>query len=155
MKLHTTLALFAAALATACAQPTPEQQVVNDAATALGGRDKILAVKTLVLEGEGTNGNLGQDMTMDATGQAFQLSGYKRSIDVVGAKARTEQTRTGRLRPEPRHAPRPLGTRCLHLWGRLGRCRARTLDPAFLVGRSGPVESTRAHTPESRFDPIG
>jgi len=94
MKFHTTLALVAAALATACAQPTPEQQIVNDAATALGGRDRILAVKTLVLEGEGTNGNLGQDMTMDATGQTFQVSGYKRSIDVAGSRARTEQTRT-------------------------------------------------------------
>jgi glyoxylase-like metal-dependent hydrolase (beta-lactamase superfamily II) len=94
MRLHTTLALVAAACAAACAQPTPEQQIINDAASALGGRDKILAVKTLVLEGEGTNGNLGQDMTMDATGQQFQLSGYKRSVDVAGNKARTEQTRT-------------------------------------------------------------
>jgi len=33
-------------------------------------------------------------MTMDATGQAFQLSGYKRSIDVAGNRARTAQTRT-------------------------------------------------------------
>src|SRR4030095_14101981 len=53
----------------------------------------ILAVKTLVLEGEGTNGNLGQDMTMDATGQTFQVSGYKRSTAVAGSRARTEQTR--------------------------------------------------------------
>ena len=88
------LALAAAAIATACTQATPEQHIVNDAAAALGGRDRILAVKTIVLEGQGTNGNLGQDMTMDATGQAFQLSGYKRSIDVAGARARTEQTRT-------------------------------------------------------------
>jgi len=94
MRLHTTLALVAAACAAACAQPTPEQQIVNDAAKALGGRDTILALKTLVIEGEGTNGNLGQDMTMDATGQQFQLSGYKRSIDISGNKSRTEQTRT-------------------------------------------------------------
>ena len=33
---------------------TPEQQVVNDAAAALGGRDKILAVKTMLLEGAGS-----------------------------------------------------------------------------------------------------
>lgn len=88
------LTILAAAFAAACAQPTPEQQIVNDAAGALGGRDRILAVKTIVIEGEGTNGNLGQDMTMDASGQAFQLSGYKRSIDVAGARSRTEQTRT-------------------------------------------------------------
>jgi glyoxylase-like metal-dependent hydrolase (beta-lactamase superfamily II) len=88
------LALLAAAAVSACAPPSPEQQIVNDAAAALGGRERVLAVKTLVIEGEGSNGNLGQDMTPDATGQAFVLSNYKRSIDVVGGRARTEQTRT-------------------------------------------------------------
>lgn len=87
------LALMAAASVGACARPTPEQQIVNDAAAALGGRDRLLAVKTLVVEGEGSNGNLGQDMTPDAAGQAFVLSSYKRSIDVAGGRARTEQTR--------------------------------------------------------------
>lgn len=85
---------LAAALAAACAQPTPEQQVINDAAAALGGRDRILAVKTITLEGDGTNGNLGQDMTMEAAGQAFQVTGYKRTIDLAGGRMRTEQTRT-------------------------------------------------------------
>ena len=83
-----------AALAAACAQQSPEQQIVNDAASALGGRDRLLAVKTLVIEGEGTNGNLGQDMTMDAAGQAFTLTGYKRTIDVAAGRSRIEQTRT-------------------------------------------------------------
>jgi glyoxylase-like metal-dependent hydrolase (beta-lactamase superfamily II) len=86
--------MIAAVLAASCARATPEQQIVNDAARALGGRDRILAVKTIVLEGDGTNGNLGQDMTMDATSQAFQLAGYKRSIDVAGGRMRIEQTRT-------------------------------------------------------------
>src|SRR5438874_10290593 len=78
----------------ACAQSTPEQQIVNDAAAALGGRDRILAVKTLVIEGDGKNGNLGQDMTPEATTEAFMLSGYKRAIDVAGRRVRIEQTRT-------------------------------------------------------------
>ena len=86
--------LIVAAFASACARPTPEQQIINDAAAALGGRDRILAVRTLVLEGEGTNGNLGQDMTMESTGQLFQVSGYKRSIDIAAGRAQTEQTRT-------------------------------------------------------------
>lgn len=88
------IGLFTAALAGACAQATPEQQLVNDAATALGGRDRVLAVKTLVIEGEGSNGNLGQDMTPEATSQAFILTGYRRGIDVGAGRARTEQTRT-------------------------------------------------------------
>ena len=84
----------AAALAASCTQVTPEKQIVNDAAAALGGRDRILAVKTLVVEGEGINGNLGQDMTMDATSQAFKLTDYKVSIDFAGWRSRLEQTRT-------------------------------------------------------------
>ena len=77
----------------ACSQP-PEKQIVAAAASALGGQSRIVAVKTLVIEGEGTNGNLGQDMTMDAASQQFVVSGYKRSMDVVNLRARTEQTRT-------------------------------------------------------------
>jgi glyoxylase-like metal-dependent hydrolase (beta-lactamase superfamily II) len=86
--------LLAAAAFNACATATPEQQIVNDAASALGGRERLLAVKTLVLEGGGTNGNLLQDMAPDASGQTFLVSGYRRSIDIAGGRARTEQTRT-------------------------------------------------------------
>jgi glyoxylase-like metal-dependent hydrolase (beta-lactamase superfamily II) len=85
--------LVCAALA-ACARKTPEQQIVADAADALGGQSRILAVKTLVIEGEGTNGNLGQDMTMEATSQRFDVSGYRRSVDLVSGRMRVEQTRT-------------------------------------------------------------
>ena len=89
-----TLFVMLAVIAGACTSAPPEQQLVNDAAAALGGRDRIIAVKTLTIEGDGSNGNLLQDMTPDASGQLFLLSGYKRSIDVTGARARTEQTRT-------------------------------------------------------------
>jgi len=91
---HGTLLLLVVATLGACAQRTTEQQIVDDAAAALGGRDRILAVKTLVIEGEGSNGNLGQDMTPETTGQTFVVSGYKRSIDVTAGRARVEQTRT-------------------------------------------------------------
>ena len=91
--IRPTFLVIVAAAVSACSQP-PEKQIVADAASALGGRNRILAVKTLVIEGEGTNGNLGQDMTMDAASQQFVLSGYKRSVDVVNLRARTEQTRT-------------------------------------------------------------
>ena len=92
MKKHLLIAFFV--FAVACARPTPEQQIINDAAEALGGRGKILAVRALVIEGEGANGNLGQDLTPERTTQQFLLSGYKRAIDVAGGRWRTEQTRT-------------------------------------------------------------
>ena len=47
MNRTTVFALLTAAAVSACAKGTPEQQIVNDAAAALGGRDRILAVKTL------------------------------------------------------------------------------------------------------------
>jgi glyoxylase-like metal-dependent hydrolase (beta-lactamase superfamily II) len=93
MKRMAWLVLIAAAALSGCTQATPEQQTINDAAAALGGRDRILAVKTLVIEGGGTNGNLGQDMTPDATGQTFTVTGYKRTMDAAGARVRIEQTR--------------------------------------------------------------
>ena len=82
------LALLAAAILSACAQSTPAQQTINDAAAALGGRDRILAVKTLIIEGEGSNGNLGQDVTPEATSQTFTVSDYKRAIDVAAGRSR-------------------------------------------------------------------
>ncbi|MGE3274649.1 MAG: MBL fold metallo-hydrolase [Vicinamibacterales bacterium] len=78
----------------ACARPTPEQAVVNAAAEALGGRERVEGLRTLVLQGGGTAWNLGQDMTMDATGQQFELEPYTASIDVAGGRMRVEETRT-------------------------------------------------------------
>jgi glyoxylase-like metal-dependent hydrolase (beta-lactamase superfamily II) len=86
--------LFVASTFAACAQPTPEQQIVNDAAAALGGAEKIQAVKTIVLEGAGKNGNMGQDVTPDASAQGFTVTEYTRAIDVPAGRARVEQTRT-------------------------------------------------------------
>jgi glyoxylase-like metal-dependent hydrolase (beta-lactamase superfamily II) len=94
MTRSTWLAFLSVVTMTACARPTPERLVVNDAAAALGGRDRILAVKTLVIEGEGTNGNLGQDMTPEATTQAFNVTGYRLAIDVANGRWRIDQTRT-------------------------------------------------------------
>src|SRR5258708_5905626 len=107
---RTALALLVALallMVSACSKPGQDQQIVNDAAAALGGSQLLLDMKTLVIEGEGTNGNLGQDMTPEATGQAFELFGYRRSIDVNAARVRIEQTRTPNFvyfqGPQPQH----------------------------------------------------
>ena len=81
------------AAVSACSQP-PRSRSSPTRRRPSADKSRILAVKTLVIEGEGTNGNLGQDMTMDAASQQFVVSGYKRSVDVVNLRARTEQTRT-------------------------------------------------------------
>lgn len=94
MKRTPHLALLAAAMLSGCTQATPEQQIINDAADALGGSGRIQAVRTLLIEGTGTNGNLGQDMRPEAADQAFAVSEYRRAIDVAAGRARLEQTRT-------------------------------------------------------------
>ena len=56
MKLTRWFAIVLIAFA-GCTSTTPEMAVINGAADALGGSDRILAVNTLVLEGTGENGN--------------------------------------------------------------------------------------------------
>jgi len=94
MKRECSVVFVTAITIAACAPRSPEQRIVADAASALGGRDRILAVKTITLEGEGTNGNLGQDMTMEASGELFTVTGYRRVIDIANIRSRIEQTRT-------------------------------------------------------------
>ena len=86
--------VFVALLLASCSKPTPERQVVDDAARAMGGESRIQAVRSLAMEGEGTNFNLGQDMVPDAATQTFAVTGFRRVLDVAGGRARTEQTRT-------------------------------------------------------------
>jgi glyoxylase-like metal-dependent hydrolase (beta-lactamase superfamily II) len=81
-------------LLAACSPGTPEQQFLSDAYEQLGGRGRIEAVKTLTIEGEGVNYNLGQDMKPEADTQQFVVSNYKRQIDIANGRQRVEQTRT-------------------------------------------------------------
>ena len=75
MTSRTLLATIALA-AVGCSPPPPEQQFLSDAMTALGGRSRIEAAKTLVIEGKGVNYNLGQDMKPEAfTWKTIELPG--------------------------------------------------------------------------------
>lgn len=88
------IALLVVSAVPACTRLTPGQQIVSDAASALGGRERILAVRTLVIEGGGTQATFGQDVTPEATGQSYTVTKYRRAIDFSAGRARTEQTRT-------------------------------------------------------------
>lgn len=86
--------VLAAGVVVACSVVPPERQIINDAAAALGGSERLQALGALVLEGEGTNGNLGQDMSPEATGQTFAVTNYRRVVDLDTGRVRVEQTRT-------------------------------------------------------------
>lgn len=86
--------MLVVAFAGGCSQTSPEMQVINDAAEALGGRAQIEAANTLVLEAtSGTNRNLGQNRTPDADLPTFNVTSFKRSIDFSNQRARQVQTR--------------------------------------------------------------
>ena len=94
MKQWLTTAVFVCA---GCASTPPERAIINDAAAALGGVDKIQAVNTLTIEGAGENLNLGQNQSPDATQPILAVSGFKRSYDFGGNRTRLEQTRTANV----------------------------------------------------------
>ena len=77
-----------------CTSNPREKTIINDAATALGGANKIQAVNTLTISGSGENLNLGQNSSPDAATPLLKVSGYKRSVDFAGNRSRLEQVRT-------------------------------------------------------------
>ncbi len=81
----------------ACAGTSPEQQVINDAAEALGGKARIQQVKTLIVEGEGEAPNLGQNLTPDSELPVWKVTGYSRAIDVANERMRVKQVRTAQF----------------------------------------------------------
>jgi glyoxylase-like metal-dependent hydrolase (beta-lactamase superfamily II) len=86
--------VLAVTAAAACTRRTPEQQLVYDAAEALGGPSRIEAAGVLTMDGTGTQYNLGQDLRPGLAGQTFAVSAFKREIEINGPGMRTTQTRT-------------------------------------------------------------
>jgi hypothetical protein len=86
-----------ALLAAACTQVPPEMQVVNDAAAALGGKDRIRSVKTLIIEGEGPAPNAGQNRMPDSELPVWKVTEFKRSIDLANGRTRVQQLRTAQF----------------------------------------------------------
>lgn len=73
-----------------------EQQIVADAAAALGGRERILVVKTLVVQGGGHDLNVGQSLRYDELwlqSDAWQIRDYKRMYDLANTRVRFEVVR--------------------------------------------------------------
>jgi Metallo-beta-lactamase superfamily len=82
-------------------------RTVRAAAEAMGGVDRVEAVKTLVIEGEGSAPNLGQNVTPDGDLPVWKVTEFKRSIDfshgsmagvsMNNARMREQQVRTAQF----------------------------------------------------------
>jgi hypothetical protein len=90
------LAVFVAA-ASGCSRTPPELQAVVDAADALGGRQRILEVKTLTVEGGGAAPNVGQNTMPDGELPVWKVTEFKRTIDLPNRRMRVQQLRTAQF----------------------------------------------------------
>jgi hypothetical protein len=89
--------LGAVALVCACNRASPEMQVINDAAAALGGAERIAAVKTLTMVGEGYDLAVGGSQTPVAPQNSFRVTEYSRTLDIEHDRARVKQIRTAQF----------------------------------------------------------
>jgi len=77
----------------ACSQTPPERKIIDDAATALGGADKIRALKTLLIDGSGTAPNAGQNRMPDDELPIWKVTEYTRAIELANRRTRVRQRR--------------------------------------------------------------
>jgi hypothetical protein len=91
------LSSLAALVVSSCTRTPPELQAVVDAANALGGREKILALKTMTIEGEGASPNVGQNTMPDGELPIWKVTEFKRTIDLANSRMRTQQLRTAQF----------------------------------------------------------
>jgi glyoxylase-like metal-dependent hydrolase (beta-lactamase superfamily II) len=87
------LLALSSALACAPADDGDPARILDRVASAMGGKDRILAVRTLMVRGEGDNYNLGQNLTPDAELPRFQVTEFQRTIDFEHGRWRQEQSR--------------------------------------------------------------
>jgi glyoxylase-like metal-dependent hydrolase (beta-lactamase superfamily II) len=81
----------------AAPRPATRAPTLDDVLRAMGGRDRVLDVRTLVLEGRGENYNLGQNRTPDADLPVFEVTEYRRVYDFPNRRWRQEQLRAPRF----------------------------------------------------------
>jgi glyoxylase-like metal-dependent hydrolase (beta-lactamase superfamily II) len=68
-------------------------KAIDSAAEALGGKDRIVALQTLSMEGSGIAPNVGQNPFPEGPLPTWWIPEFKRSIDLAHQRARTEQHR--------------------------------------------------------------
>jgi len=87
------VALVAIVIASGCGSAPPEKQVIADAAQALGGADRLAAVKSLGIEGMGTAPNAGQNRMPYDELPVWKVTEYKRTIDLANGRTLVQQVR--------------------------------------------------------------
>ena len=89
-------------LVAACAQTPPERQFVEEAATALGGTERLLAIRTLAVEGGGMNGAMGGSVASPWAEFCVLRSGLCRCATFRSGRLRTPSARSTTSSSGPR-----------------------------------------------------
>jgi glyoxylase-like metal-dependent hydrolase (beta-lactamase superfamily II) len=75
----------------------PGRPLLDEVAQAMGGRERVLSVRTLILEGTGENYNLGQNVSPQAPLPVYAVTEFRRTIDFANRRWRHEQSRVPRF----------------------------------------------------------
>jgi hypothetical protein len=85
--------IFIAVLAGSCASRSPEQTIVDAAAAALGGVERIQSLTALELTGSGPAPNAGQNRLPDDELPVWLVKEHTRTIDLTNGRTRVRQFR--------------------------------------------------------------
>ena len=77
----------------ACSSAPPERQLVLDAADALGGQDRVAALQSITVEGEGDAPNVGQNRLPDSELPNWKVTEYRRTTDLTNGRTDMTQVR--------------------------------------------------------------
>jgi hypothetical protein len=91
------LPAVALAVTAGCTSLPPERQLVIEAAEALGGQDRIVALKSFTVEGEGESPNIGQNTMPDGDLPIWKVTEYTRTTDLATGRTDMSQTRTAQF----------------------------------------------------------
>jgi hypothetical protein len=87
------LAGVLAGLCTACARPATERSVLDEAAAALGGAERLQALRSFAISGTGSAPNAGQNRMPDDDLPVWKVNEYLRTVDLANPRTRVRQVR--------------------------------------------------------------
>src|SRR5262245_5419014 len=87
------IAFVVVTICVACASTPPERKIIDDAAAALGGADRLRAWKTITVEGSAVAPNAGQNRMPDDELPVWKVAEYSRTIDLANGRTRVRQRR--------------------------------------------------------------
>jgi glyoxylase-like metal-dependent hydrolase (beta-lactamase superfamily II) len=96
-----------AAVAPAASAQRPGKPRIEQAVRAMGGQERVLGIRTIVLEGTGTEYDLGQNQAPGEDLNKYEVTAYRRSIDFANSRWRQDYTREPRF-PAGNPAPQQL-----------------------------------------------